>query len=275
MLKEWPLVAFTILGQTAVGLFILGVTPFLLIYDGAGSDPGAFLALLASVVGLLTVAALVSFVHLHHPLKAVRSVANFRTSWLSREIFFELLFIALAAAEAVLVRAGAAPAPVRIVHVLAGLAGLSFLLSMIGIYMLESLPFWDQAATPVSFVAAALVLGVLAAAGITGVAKLYVLAAALVLVDVAVALAFAPGHGWFVRPAPAAIRPPAALSRGLHFAGLGLETTGLGLLGWGLFVRPGPLGSAGAWLAAVLGLIAAAQIVRRFLFYGLAARAGR
>src|SRR5512137_1593772 len=136
MIREWPLVAFTILGQTAVGLFILGATPFLLIYEGAGSDTGAFLALLASVLGLLTVAALVSFVHLHHSLKAVRSVANFRTSWLSREIIFELLFIDLVAAEALLVRTGAALAPVLIVHVLAGLAGRFFLLSMIGIYML-------------------------------------------------------------------------------------------------------------------------------------------
>jgi DMSO reductase anchor subunit len=275
MLKEWPLVAFTILGQAAVGLFVIGAMPFLLIYDAAGSDPSAFLALLTSVFGLLAVAALVSFLHLRHPLKAVRSVANFRTSWLSREIFFELLFMAVIAIEAVLVRTGAALALVRIVHISAALTGLLFLLSMIGIYMLESLPFWDQAATPLSFVATSLALGVLAAAGITGVSKLYILAGALVLVDLAIALAYAPGHGWLVRRAPAAIRPPAMLSRRLHGAGLGLETIGLGLLAWAVLKRPDLLEGPGIWAAAILGLILSAQIVRRFLFYGLAGHSGR
>ena len=97
MLKEWPLVAFTVAGQMAVGIFLLVAVP-LLLFAGADADASAHetgLAVLAVVLGLLIAAALLSFFHLHHPFRARRVLTNLRTSWLSREIFFELGFLAL------------------------------------------------------------------------------------------------------------------------------------------------------------------------------------
>jgi len=273
MLKEWSLVAFTVLGQMAVGLFILGATPFLPIYEVPGFDPGGFLALLASVLGLLAVAALISFLHLRHPLKAVRALANFRTSWLSREIFFELLFMALVAVELVMVWAGATLTFLWIVHITAGLAGVLFLLSMIKIYMLEALPGWNQAATPLSFVSASLSLGALTAGGINGSSEFYFLAILFVFADLVISLLYAPGHGFLVRRAGEAIRPPAMLSRGLYFAGLGIEATGLALLVWA-FLLLDRLYEA-VPMIAVFGLILGGIVIRRFLFYGLAVRPGR
>src|SRR5512137_1733652 len=106
MLKEWPLVAFTILGQTAVGLFIFGLTPLVMADSVSPTDARLFLVVMGAVFILLAAAAVLSFLHLRHPLRAVRALANVRTSWLSREILFELLFMALVAAEFFLVRAG-------------------------------------------------------------------------------------------------------------------------------------------------------------------------
>ena len=273
MLKEWPLVAFTILGQAAVGLFVIAATPFILIEDLPLSDQGIFMVLLGAVLGLLALAALVSFLHLHHPLKAIRALANIRNSWLSREIFFELSFMALITAELILVRAGAARGLLRIVHVSAGLAGLLFLLSMIKIYMLDTMPSWNQAATPLSFISTSLSLGALTA-GIGSSSVFTFPAILLVFADLAISLFSAPGHGLLVRRTGAAIRPPGTLSRGLHSAGLGLEAAGLGLYAW-IFLRDPDLLGPNALGAAVFSLILGGQVIRRFLFYGLAAKPGR
>src|SRR5512143_3850254 len=99
MFKEWPLVAFTILGQMAVGLFWGFHLPFLV----HGRVPAygwrtGWLVVLAVVFLLMTLAAAVSFFHLHHPVRARFALSNLRSSWLSREILFELVFTALVAA---------------------------------------------------------------------------------------------------------------------------------------------------------------------------------
>ena len=272
MLKEWPLVAFTILGQTAVGLFIIGLTPSVMFMSGPFMDPASLSTVLEAIFCLLAVAALLSFLHLHHPIKAVRVLANVRTSWLSREILFELLFMALVAAEFFLVRAGGSLSLVRLVYLLAGLAGLLFLLSMVKIYALESLPFWKQTGTPLLFASTSLSLGALSAGGLSGGPGFFVLAVPLILIDLAVALFYSPGHGLFVRRPGAAIRPPAVLAHGLHVTSLGLETAGLILIvGVSLTALGGRLN--GVVLPALLSpAVLAAQVVRRFTFYGLRGR---
>ncbi len=101
MLKEWPLVAFTVLGQMAVGLFLFFHAPFLV--RGRAPSPGWFvtwLVVLALVAALVAAAALVSLFHLRHPLRARFALSNLRSSWLSREILFELVFLGLVALSA-------------------------------------------------------------------------------------------------------------------------------------------------------------------------------
>ncbi len=269
MLKEWPLVAFTILGQAAVGLFIIGLTPLVMAADVLSAGVGLSLNMLSAVFVLLAAAAFLSFLHLHHPLKAVRALANVRTSWLSREILFELLFMVLVAVEFVVIRAGGTPGSVKVVHVVAGLAGLLFLLSMIRIYMLESLPPWNQAGTPVSFVLTSLTLGALAAGGISGGLGYFFLAMILVLVDLTLAFFLAPGHGILVRRGAPAIRPPAAPSRGLHVAGMGLEAAGL-ISAAAVSLTPLGAGLDGVVVLTLFSLtFLIAQVIRRFAFYGL------
>jgi DMSO reductase anchor subunit len=97
--KEWPLIAFTLLSQTAVGFFLLFVLPLALSGTVTGAADVRLLRLrsLLFVLALLAAAAALSFFHLGNPFNAYRALNNIRTSRLSREIFFELLLIFLVA----------------------------------------------------------------------------------------------------------------------------------------------------------------------------------
>ncbi|MCK7483603.1 MAG: dimethyl sulfoxide reductase anchor subunit [Candidatus Moduliflexus flocculans] len=111
MLKEWPLVAFTVLGQAAVGIFVLFHLPFLARFRAPTYGWRiTWLVTLALVLLLAGLAVLVSFFHLRHPLRARFALSNLRSSWLSREILFELVFMALVGAAGM---AGLEPGPVR------------------------------------------------------------------------------------------------------------------------------------------------------------------
>ncbi|MCU0244888.1 MAG: dimethyl sulfoxide reductase anchor subunit [Acidobacteria bacterium] len=131
MFKEWPLVAFTIMGQTAVGAFLFFHLPFLV----RGRTPYAgwratWLVMLALVLALAGIASLISFFHLRHPWRARFVLSNWRTSWLSREILFELAFMGLVAASGWMAWAGAPSRAVLLAALAAaGLAGALFVVS--------------------------------------------------------------------------------------------------------------------------------------------------
>jgi len=273
MLKEWPLVAFTIAGQLAVGLFLFAALSLLFPAAlGTGLTTGKTgLAILASVLGLIVAAAIVSFFHLSHPLRARRALANIRTSWLSREIFFELGFMALVALAIFLVwRRTAASGFLKAVYFAAALAGILFLLSMIRIYMLETLPFWNQASTPLSFLLTSLALGSLAAG-------LVLLSFIFVVADFAASVLMAPGHGLFGHRSGPSLRPPCGAHRHLHLARLALSLAGAASLGAAWIGRGGwadATPSGNGLLITAFALVLASQVIGRFLFYGLLTRPG-
>ena len=289
MLKEWPLVAFTVASQMAVGVFLFAGVPLFLLSgvgaDNAGRETG--LVVLAVVLGLLTVAALLSLFHLHHPLRARRVLANVRTSWLSREIFFELGFMALVALGLILAwRQPAGGHLIKGIVAAAGLAGLLFILSMSKLYMLPTVPPWNRAYTPLSFLLTSLSLGALAAALVMGTAEgkpsragLFILLSfILVAADVAVAFFITPGHGVIGhRPGPS-LRPPGEAHRTLHLARLALLLMGLALIRGAMIAGEGrAIGRSrgNGLLAVALTLVLAGEAAGRFLFYGLFGRPGR
>ncbi len=170
---ERPLVLFTVLAQMAVGAFItLGLYEF---WAGVGS---AFpiLAVMMAMGGAL----LLSLWHLGRPQRAYRALANWRTSWLSREILSAGAFFAGTALSGLLhwlypsrylELVGESFGPVFLplhspVFFLTALAGLALLVSMVGIYRLRAAPVWDHWRTPVSFFATCLLLGPLLAAAL-------------------------------------------------------------------------------------------------------------
>ncbi len=287
MLKELPLVVFTLLGQMAVGLFLWFHLPFLV--RGRAPSPGWFvtwlvvLALAAVLVGL---AALVSLFHLRHPFRARFVLSNLRSSWLSREILFELLFLGLVVLAGWLGwRRSASPALKAGLLASAGLAGIFFLVSMARLYMLPTLPSWRGLYTPLSFLLTTLLLGALATElvvrgvagpGVFGVALVPV---SLVLVGLEIALAAlaAPGHGAYgPRPEPS-LRPHDLKGRSLHRLRIALLVAGLAPLGLDLAGGANDIMRESGWgapLVLAFVLILAAETAGRLHFYGLVARPG-
>ena len=289
MLKEWPLVAFTVAGPAAVGIVLFAGLP-LFLSVGAGGNAAARatqLNVLAVVLGLLAMAALLSFFHLHHPFRARRVLTNLRTSWLSREIFFDLCFMALVAFGAFL--AWKRPAEgilLKGILAAAGLAGILFILSMSKLYMLQTVPPWNQAYTPLSFFMTSLSLGALAAALVRAsgadtpsrsgafILLSFIFAAA----EAALAFLVAPGHGVFGYRSGPSLRPPAEAHRTLHLARLALLLMGLALIRGAMVAGEGRAASGlggNGLLPVALALVLAGQVAGRFLFYGLFGRPGR
>ena len=165
--KEWPLIAFTLLSQTAVGFFLLFTVPLALSGTGTGAADVRLLRLrsLFIVLILLAAAAALSFFHLGNPLGAYRALNNVRTSRLSREIFFELLLIFLIAVVGWLEWRRIGSQDLRLgLYLLAALASVGLIWSMAAIYRLEAVPVWNNAMTPFSFFMTAFILGALGSA---------------------------------------------------------------------------------------------------------------
>jgi DMSO reductase anchor subunit len=287
MLKEWPLVVFTLLGQMAVGVFLCFHVPFLV--RGRAPSPGWFvtsLAVLALVAVLVGMAALVSLLHLRHPWRARFVLSNLRTSWLSREILFEILFLGLVVLSGWLAwLRSASPGLEAGLLAAGGLAGALFLVSMIKLYTLPTLPAWRGLYTPVSFLLTTLVLGALATElvvrgvagpGVFGVALVPVSLALVGLEIVMTALA-APGQGACGRRPGPSLRPVEAAGRSLHELRIGLLAGGLALLGLDLASGANDIMNESGWgapLVLAFILILAGETAGRLHFYGLVARPG-
>lgn len=290
MLKEWPLVAFTIAGQTAVGLLLVAGIPLFFSRSAAADGPARVsrLAVILTALGLMAAASVLSLFHLRHPFRAVRVLANVRASWLSREILFELAFMALLAALGfALWKQVGEEGLHRALFAAAGISGALFVWSMSRLYMLKAVPAWDHAYTPLSFVLTALMLGGLAAAALFGPAwpdgapyLRLLLAGCLALVAAAffLALLMAPGHGILRVRAAASLLPPGSASMGLHAARLILLCGGCLALAAVLSkgTRSGGESQAHAFPVAVAWLLVlAGEVLGRFHFYGQVGRLGR
>jgi len=164
-LREWALVAFTILSQMSVGAFVvLGVVHFLALRKSnmAEADKLSDRALLA-IGPTLVFGFIASMFHLGNPLNAPRAISNFGSSWLSREIAFGVLFLVLGAAFAFMQwRKVGSPSLRTGLAALAAVVGLAQVYSMAQVYLLPTVPAWNTVATPVAFFATSFLLGSLA-----------------------------------------------------------------------------------------------------------------
>ncbi|MBL8215519.1 MAG: dimethyl sulfoxide reductase anchor subunit, partial [Bryobacterales bacterium] len=147
---HWSLVLLLVATQLSVGSFLaLFLTQLL------ESAPGPFAAVLPLLIGLTAIGA--APVHLGRPAFAYRAIANWKRSWLSREILALSLFAGAAVAYSAVLflqlpygtYAGAAA-------VVTGLVGVT---SSARIYMVKARPAWNLPHTLLSFHLTALVLG--------------------------------------------------------------------------------------------------------------------
>ncbi|MBI5650044.1 MAG: dimethyl sulfoxide reductase anchor subunit [Chloroflexi bacterium] len=163
--REWALITFTILAQMSVGSFIvLGIVHYFTAKKSGEkqADELSDRALLA-IGPVLALGMAASLLHLGNPLNAYKAVTNLGTSWLSREIFFGVLFAVAGAVFAVMQWKKIATFQVRnLVAILAAVIGIALVYSMSMVYMMPTRPSWNMVTTPVSFFATTLLLGVLA-----------------------------------------------------------------------------------------------------------------
>jgi len=285
---EWSLVAFTITGQLAAGLYLFIGFP---IYFGLGDagtrlGGGGRLDFLLAVLGLLAAATILSLFHLHHPVKAYRTLVNLGRSWLSREILSLLFFGAVVAALTILEwRAAGGPSPgSRLLFVLGGLAAVLLLTTMSRLYMLPSMPTWNRIYTPLSFFLTSAVLGACATAfllslpgGSPPAPRPY-----LILAFSGLAASFlnsallTPVYGVFGVKPRQTLRPSGTGSAFLHAVRLFLLAAGGVILVTVLATHEQGslerLGRAPRMLLAAFVVAVAGEVSGRFLFYGLSDR---
>jgi anaerobic dimethyl sulfoxide reductase subunit C (anchor subunit) len=156
-------VLFTVLSQWSVGIVLcLALLGYLdrdtdsMITSGLSLKNPVFLALF-----FIGVATLGSFMHLGNPANAPRALNNLAGSWLSREIL--TLGVYSVCLLSVIVLTWTVPGGEFIEYLLlfSCLTGLVFLWMMIRIYMIPTIPAWNNWYTPVSFISTAICLGLL------------------------------------------------------------------------------------------------------------------
>jgi anaerobic dimethyl sulfoxide reductase subunit C (anchor subunit) len=303
--REWALIAFTILTQMSVGAFVvLGVVHFFVARRAgeAEADRLSDRALLA--IGPVIVLALVaSLFHLGNPLNAYRAVANLGTSWLSREILASVLFTVVGGLFAVMQWRKISTFAVRnVIAWIAALIGLAQVFIMGMVYQLPTQPAWNSLATPITFYATTLLLGVLAvgaafvanyayvqrqAPGSAAVqvdllrgALRWIAVASVVLLGVELVAAplqvayLAAGESTAARASAELMFGEYGLIFGLR---LGLVFLGAGILGLFLYrsaVSSGQERSMG-WLAyAAFALVLVSEVLGRFMFYAAHVKIG-
>ncbi|MBI5301787.1 MAG: dimethyl sulfoxide reductase anchor subunit [Chloroflexi bacterium] len=163
--REWALITFTILAQMSVGSFIvLGIVHYFTAKKSGEkqADELSDRALLA-IGPVLALGMAASLLHLGNPINAYKAVTNLATSWLSREIFFGVLFAVAGAVFAVMQWKKIATFQIRnIVAWVAAAIGVALVFSMSMVYMMPTRPSWNLVTTPLSFFATTLLLGVFA-----------------------------------------------------------------------------------------------------------------
>lgn len=175
---EWPLAAFTLLAQTAVGMTLALAVLAALGDPGATDVPGgpgagatsprAFHRALLLALAATGTALVVSFLHLGDPGRALHAARHWRSSWLSREVVLAVAFLGLLAAAVVASRVRARSRSLALVLVPAALSGVLMVAAMAGVYMLPTVPAWSGPRTPLAFAVTTLLLGpasVIAVAG--------------------------------------------------------------------------------------------------------------
>ena len=154
IMKERTLVLFTLLSQAAIGAFVI----FYLIYPwmarivGESVTHGMIQSILLAVGAFFGLGLLASLFHLGNPLNAWRALANLRSSWLSREILFALVFSCLWASVAILEWRQDGKSFIQdLLTWLAAISGLGLIYCMSRVYMLRTLQTWNSISTPLSF----------------------------------------------------------------------------------------------------------------------------
>lgn len=275
-MHELPLLLFTLLVQSSVGL-----TFFLMLSTGAKCCdvisnrkvmlPALFVACVLGGLGLLA-----STLHLGYPLNAFHALRHVESSWLSREIVFASIYLAVLGLCTLAVMIN--KRPWKLLLPVATLAGLTDVWCMSAIYYHTSVVTWQHINTWVMFYGSTAILGAVAVAGLvvlrlkTPRTLTLVRAAAVLVIAVAVIrLLVQPDYIACLaqRPLSDVVTLPHQPLEAFHSFGT------LRLCSWVLSVAGTLLFTLGVWnsrkIPAVFGggLLVAGEILFRFMFFSI------
>lgn len=160
--SELTLIFFTLFAQTAVGMLTLFgiINYFTGVREAIPNGRGINEKMLLIICALFAVAVIISFLHLGNMKNAVYTLSNLADSWLSREILFVIIFGILCGTFTLVYYKNLFSASLQAgAYSAALLAGLSLIFVMARIYMIEIIPAWNSAVTPVSFYLSSYILG--------------------------------------------------------------------------------------------------------------------
>jgi DMSO reductase anchor subunit len=284
--NEWQLVIFTILVQLSVGSFTLwGAAVLLSSVPYPFSDPGFSKSLLVVILAALTIGVLTAMTHLSKPKRANFTLANLTNSWLSREALLGGLFGLVVSILAIQIWIGTEIETIDRILIAAGtLFGLLLVYTISRLYMLRTVPVWNNPGTPVAFFLSSFILGL--SVLLTGIAlmkvegeetslrsflavgslAIFILVASQLIIATIITLVFQfkessgnEGHNYFVTDLK------------LLFVGRWI-TALLGLIGL-YFLWPSYSAHRGLWLIA-LTLVCLSEVIGRVIFYRQYRRVG-
>lgn len=158
-MHSWPLYLYTLAIQSAVGGCIMLIVYNTLLKkvltgDVLQKNNLKSLVILAatSIVGLFF-----SFFHLGYPLNAINAITNLGTSWMSREILFTVLFIALLFSTLVVSRKKQCLSQTLLIC--SGIVGLPLIFAMGSLYSNTIFEPWNSVNTIIGFYCSTIILG--------------------------------------------------------------------------------------------------------------------
>jgi DMSO reductase iron-sulfur subunit len=181
--REDPLVIFTLISQAVIGAFITLFTGPLLGFEtlSMSSHPTALPLLLFGLIGVQTLALVLSTMHLGRPHRFYRAFNNLRHSPVSREVAGIAVFYNFLGAYTLLsglpmlfewLPAGLTAALIQVCGWGAVISGIAALYFMHSIYRIPARPFWNHWQVLTSFYGNMLALGPLMVVMVYGVARI-------------------------------------------------------------------------------------------------------
>jgi anaerobic dimethyl sulfoxide reductase subunit C (anchor subunit) len=154
----WSLALFTLLIQMSVGAILLN--RLLNLVPKIPVENNFDLKVTLSVTICLILGVVLSFFHLGHPQNSLFALRNLGQSWLSREVLSLILLLVLTGIGLLLLLVRSEWYMVlRSIQWIAVLVGLLLVFSMTRIYMIETVPSWNNLFTPVAFFGSMILLG--------------------------------------------------------------------------------------------------------------------
>ncbi|MEZ9391994.1 dimethyl sulfoxide reductase anchor subunit family protein [Vibrio splendidus] len=158
---EWSLIFFTVLAQTSVGGYLLiGARALVLGHDEEKLN--SYKVPMFILWALMGLGFMFSTTHLGSPLRAFNAFNQLGSAWLSNEVFFGAAFFAVGGLQwllSVVKKGGVAIQKALMVGAM--VLGVIFMYAMINVYMINTVPTWDNIYTPLSFIMTMVVGGLL------------------------------------------------------------------------------------------------------------------